>query len=274
MSTLPVRGLRASGSDNALELRGVARYFGALAALSDVTLSVRPGERRAVLGSNGAGKTTLFNCITGYLTPERGDIRLGTESIVKLKPHRRAQRGIGRTFQRLAVFDTMTVEENIQVGVETRSAGRILRDLVSIRHPIEPDVLRRTDEILELIRLEHVRDEPVGGLPTGVGRLVELGRALAIDPAFVLLDEPASGLDSNETLFLEQVLLDVSGGGVSLLLVEHDVDLVLRLCEHIHVLDFGRHIADGAPAEIVADPNVRAAYLGDEAVEVGDASGA
>jgi len=162
------------------------------------------------------------------------------------------------------------------VAVEARSLRRVLRGLVAHRHPTEPDVQRRTDELIELMRLGDVRHEPVGGLPTGVGRLVELGRALAIDPRYVLLDEPASGLDTNETHFLEQVLADVvREAGVSLLLVEHDVSLVLRLCELIHVLDFGVPIAAGTPEEIVDDERVRAAYLGEVDLEVtADAPGA
>jgi ABC-type branched-subunit amino acid transport system ATPase component len=252
-----------------LHAKDITKRFGGLIAVDDVDLEVPAGGHIiGLVGPNGAGKTTLFNCITGYLAPEGGDVLLDGESIVRLKPHQRAQRGIGRTFQRLAVFDTMTVEENIQVGVETRSAARLLRGLFALRHPTDPDVQRRTDEIIELMRLEDVRDQPVGGLPTGVGRLVELGRALAIDPKFVLLDEPASGLDTNETRFLETVLLDVRDRGISLLLVEHDVELVLRVSEFIHVLDFGRHIAAGTPAEIAADDNVRAAYLGDDSLEV------
>ena len=257
----------------ALETDGAGKRYGNSWALRDCSLQLPRGKVAALVGPNGAGKTTLFNCITGYLTPERGDVRLGTESIVKLKPHLRAQRGIGRTFQRLAVFDTMTVEENIQVAVEARVRGGLLRNLFGLRHPTDPEVAERTAEVVDLMRLGPVRDEVVGGLSTGFGRLVELGRALATSPSVILLDEPASGLDTTETGFLEQVLLDVRDQGVSLLLVEHDVELVLRLCKHIHVLDFGQPIAAGTPEEIRADDQVRAAYLGDVDVEVADAAG-
>jgi branched-chain amino acid transport system ATP-binding protein len=252
-----------------LVVDGVRKTFGGLVALDGVSLEVPPGGHViGLIGPNGAGKTTLFNCITGYLRPDQGDVRLGRESITSLKPHQRARQGVGRTFQRLAVFDTMTVEDNIHVAVEARSLAKVIRGLFTLRHPIEDHVRRRTDEIIALMRLEDVRTEPAGVLPTGTQRLVELGRALAIQPAFVLLDEPASGLDSGETGFLERVLHDTRASGVSLLLVEHDVDLVLRLCEQVHVLDFGRPIAAGTPAEIARDPRVRAAYLGDETVEV------
>ena len=248
-----------------LFVNNISKRFGGLIAVREVTLELPAGGRIiGLIGPNGAGKTTLFNCVTGYLRPDGGDVLLDGESIIGLKPHRRAQRGIGRTFQRLATFDTMTVEENIQVAVETQSEGRLFRDIFRFRHATEPDVARRTDEIIDLMRLDEVRDRPAGGLPTGLGRLVELGRALAIEPRFVLLDEPASGLDNSETAFLERVLADVAASGVSLLLVEHDVELVLRLCEHIHVLDFGMPIAEGSPKEIVRDPSVRAAYLGEE----------
>ena len=246
-----------------LVVDAITKTFGGLVAVSAVSLTVPPdGHVVGLIGPNGAGKTTLFNCITGYLTPDSGDVLLDGEPIVGLKPHVRAQRGIGRTFQRLATFDTMTVEENIQVAVETQSSGRLLRGFFRLRHPVDGDVRARTDELIELMRLEDVRDRPAGSLPTGLGRLVELGRALAIDPRYVLLDEPASGLDATETTFLEGVLGDVRDAGVSLLLVEHDVDLVLRLCEYIYVLDFGQPIAAGTPDEISDDPRVRAAYLG------------
>ena len=246
-----------------LEVREVTKRFGGLVAVDRVSLEVPAGGHIiGLMGPNGAGKTTLFNCITGYLRPEHGDVLLDGESITALKPYRRAQLGIGRTFQRLAVFDTMTVEENIQVAVEARRGGGLLRNLFGLRHRVDPEVAEQTASIVERMRLDAVKDEVVGGLSTGFGRLVELGRALATSPTYVLLDEPASGLDTNETHFLESVLRDVCDSGVSLLLVEHDVDLVLRLCERIHVLDFGSSIAAGTPEEIRADANVRAAYLG------------
>jgi ABC-type branched-subunit amino acid transport system ATPase component len=249
---------------SALEVVDVTKRFGGLVAADEVSLAVPAGGHIVgLMGPNGAGKTTLFNCITGYLQPEKGDVLLDGRSIVGLKPHRRAQLGIGRTFQRLAVFDTMTVEENIQVAVEARVRGGLLRNLFGLRHPVDPAVAEQTAAIVHTMRLGEVRTEVVGGLPTGFGRLVELGRALATSPQYILLDEPASGLDTTETNFLEQVLLDVRDQGVSLLLVEHDVELVLRLCERIHVLDFGQPIAAGTPDEIRADPQVRAAYLGE-----------
>ncbi|MCU1483581.1 MAG: transporter ATP-binding protein [Actinomycetia bacterium] len=259
---------------SSLEVVEVTKRFGGLVAVDEVSLEVPAGGHViGLMGPNGAGKTTLFNCITGYLRPERGDVRLDGTSIVGQKPHRRAQLGIGRTFQRLAVFDTMTVEENIQVAVEARTSGGLLHNLFGLRHRVDPVVAEETARIVDAMRLGHLRHDVVGGLPTGLGRLVELGRALATAPRFILLDEPASGLDTTETRFLEQVLLDVAAGGVSLLLVEHDVELVLRLCEQIHVLDFGKPIACGTPEEIEADELVRAAYLGDLAVEVADAPG-
>jgi ABC-type branched-subunit amino acid transport system ATPase component len=256
-----------------LEVRGVTKRFGGLVAVDEVSLEVPAGGHIVgLMGPNGAGKTTLFNCVTGYLEPERGDVRLDGRSITGLKPHRRAQLGIGRTFQRLAVFDTLTVEENIQVAVEARTGGGLLRNLFGLRHPVDGAVAEETAAIVETMRLGAVRTEVVGGLPTGVGRLVELGRALATAPQFILLDEPASGLDTTETRFLEQVLVDVRDRGVSLLLVEHDVDLVLRLCEHIDVLDFGEPIAAGPPEAIRVDERVRHAYLGDLEVST-DAAG-
>jgi ABC-type branched-subunit amino acid transport system ATPase component len=252
-----------------LTVTDVHKRFGGLVAVNDVSLAVPAGGAiYGLIGPNGAGKTTLFNCITGILKPEGGRVLVGDEDTTGWKPHRLAQRGLGRTFQRLEVFDTMTVEENLQVAVEATQQGRVFRGLFTLAHPTDDDVRARTDELVRLVQLDEYRRVPVGGLPTGVGRLVELGRALAIRPRVVLLDEPASGLDANETRFLQEVLRDVAEReGVSLLLVEHDVDLVLELCEWIYVLDFGQLIAQGPPDEIQHDPAVRAAYLGEEGRE-------
>ncbi|HUR77108.1 MAG TPA: ABC transporter ATP-binding protein [Acidimicrobiales bacterium] len=256
-----------------LTIDGVSKRFGGLVAVDGASLSVPAGGAiYGLIGPNGAGKTTLFNCITGILRPDEGRVSVGDDDTTGWKPHRLAQRGLGRTFQRLEVFDTMTVEENIQVAVEATQQGRVFRGLFTLAHPTEADVRDRTDELISLVQLEEFRRSPVGGLPTGVGRLVELGRALAIRPRIVLLDEPASGLDAGETQFLGDVLRDVATReGVSLLLVEHDVELVLALCERIYVLDFGRLIAEGSPDEIQHDPAVRAAYLGEQESEHDDA---
>jgi branched-chain amino acid transport system ATP-binding protein len=260
-----------------LTVTGVTKRFGGLVAVDDVSLEV-PGGGSIVglIGPNGAGKTTLFNCITGFLAADGGRVALDGDDVTGSKPYRLAQRGLGRTFQRLETFDTMTVEQNIQVAVEATEQGRVFRGLLRIAHPVDAPVQRRTDEIVDLVHLSEYRRLPVGGLPTGVGRLVELGRALAIRPRVVLLDEPASGLDTQETEFLQAVLRSAADRvGVSLLLVEHDVDLVLELCERIYVLDFGRLIAEGTPAEITRDPAVRRAYLGaDSTKEVAGAAGA
>jgi branched-chain amino acid transport system ATP-binding protein len=260
-----------------LSVRGIEKRFGGLVAVDDVSLEVPAGGAIVGrIGPNGAGKTTLFNCITGFLAADAGRVELDGDDVTGMKPYQLAQRGLGRTFQRLETFDTMTVEQNIQVAVEATEQGRVFRGLLRIAHPVDPPVKRRTDEIIDLVRLAEYRRLPVGGLPTGVGRLVELGRALAIRPRVVLLDEPASGLDTQETAFLQSVLRSAAEQeGVSLLLVEHDVDLVLELCERIYVLDFGRLIAEGTPAEITRDPAVRRAYLGaDDTMEVAGAPGA
>ncbi|MDE3087648.1 MAG: ABC transporter ATP-binding protein, partial [Acidobacteriota bacterium] len=203
---------------------------------------------------NGAGKTTLFNVITGLQRPQAGTVRLGAQDISPLPPHRRARLGIARTFQRLEVFGSLTVRENILVAAEIRR--RWSRDGSNPR--------RVADEVISQVGLAPVSRVRCDTLPTGMARLVEVGRALATRPKVLLLDEPSSGLDDQETDELGALLRRLADEGTAVLLVEHDVELVMSVCRRIHVLDFGRVLAVGTPAEIQADPDVRAAYLGTE----------
>ena len=247
---------------------GIVKRFGGLTAVDDVSVRTEPGEVAALIGPNGAGKTTLFQCLTGGERPDAGQVILDGRDITRASPDARARLGLGRTFQRLAVFPTMSVADNLGVGAENRTdagtAKRVALLLVGILGflPVnEQPHQRRVDEVLEQLGLLEVRDVPAGALPTGTLRLVELGRALCHDPRVLLLDEPASGLDTTETEQLQHVIRDVAATGVAVLLVEHDVDLVFGVADRVYAMAEGRLIAEGRPDEVRAHPAVLEAYL-------------
>jgi branched-chain amino acid transport system ATP-binding protein len=242
----PADALGAPGAVPALEVRGVSVSFGGVAALTEVSLTVSPGTVTGLIGPNGAGKTTLFNVISGLQRPDRGNVVLRGTDVTRMATHRRARRGMGRTFQRLELFGSMTAEENVRVGFETRGGA----------------TATTATALLDRVGLSSVADRYMHTLPTGSARLVELARALSTDPHLVLLDEPCSGLDESETQALGRLLRALAAEGRAVLLVEHDMSIVLDVCDVIHVLDFGEVIATGTPAEIGADPMVQAAYLG------------
>ena len=235
-----------------LDVRGVSVTFGGLAALTDVSLEARAGEITGLIGPNGAGKTTLFNVITGLQAIRRGSVEIAGKDVTRAKPHQRARLGLSRTFQRLEVFVSLTVFDNVLTAAEVRN--RWGRDA---RNPREV-----ADELIDLVGLTAERDTRVDALSTGHARLVEVARSLATQPRLLLLDEPASGLDDDETKPFGDLLRRLAGQGLAVVLVEHDVELVMEICDRIFVLDFGQIIAEGIPAEIRADPAVQAAYLG------------
>jgi len=235
-----------------LEVDGATVRFGGNVALDAVSLAAEPGVVTGLIGPNGAGKTTLFNVITGLLPPNQGRIRLGDKDVTRLSPTRRARRGLGRTFQRLELFSLLSVRENIRVAADVRKGWSHDKD----------DPAEVVEAIIERVGLTHVADARVDSLPTGQGRLVELGRCLATKPQVLLLDEPASGQDEHETVEFAHLLRALAADGVAVVLVEHDVALVMDVCTTVHVLDFGRIIATGTPAEIQTDEAVLAAYLG------------
>jgi branched-chain amino acid transport system ATP-binding protein len=235
-----------------LDVSDISVRFGGLLALDDASLTVDAGCITGLIGPNGAGKTTLFNVITGLLHPSTGRVTLDGRDVTDAKPHRRARLGIARTFQRLEAFGSLSARDNVLVAAEMR------RRWADDRTP-PGDIVQHA---LEQVGIVAVAEETVDALPTGTARLVEVARALATKPRVLLLDEPSSGLDEDETDALGRLLLELCADGLGILLVEHDMPFVMGTCGHIDVLDFGRVIARGTPTEIQGDAAVQAAYLG------------
>jgi branched-chain amino acid transport system ATP-binding protein len=235
-----------------LQVAEVSVSFGGVNALTDVNLDVDAGSVTGLIGPNGAGKTTLFNVVSGLQVPDAGHVLFEGEDITGLRPYQRARLGLGRTFQRLEVFGSLTVRDNIRVAAE------ILKDW----NREAPNPGEVADAVLDRVNLSAVAGERADELPTGMARLVELGRALAIRPKLLLLDEPSSGLDEYETDELSRLLSELASQGLGVLLVEHDVEFVMRVCRIVHVLDFGKILAVGRASEIQRSAAVQAAYLG------------
>ncbi|HEX2030933.1 MAG TPA: ABC transporter ATP-binding protein [Actinomycetota bacterium] len=256
-----------------LEAREVTVRFGGLVAVDAVSLAVDEGETVGLIGPNGAGKTTLLGAVGGQVIPHEGRVRFGGHDVTDWEPERRAMAGIGRTFQRLELFRKLTVFENLLVAAEARfGEAAFIVDLAGRTRRGQAEALAR--EVAARLGIEAVLDRLADHVPTGLGRLVEIGRALCTGPRLLLLDEPAGGLDEAETQRLADVLREVGGPeGPAVLLVEHDLRVVMDLCQRIAVMDFGRLIAEGSPAEVRDDPAVQAAYLG-EVVDAGTARGA
>ena len=237
-----------------LETIGVKVRFGGNIALDDVSISVEAGSVTGLIGPNGAGKTTLFNTITGLQPLTGGKIIFNDKDVTKEPPHKRTRMGLARTFQRLELFTTLSVRDNVRVAGEIRNRWSLRTSKM--------DVNAETDRIISLVGLSDVADREVGEIPTGKARVVELARALMIQPTLVLLDEPASGQTEEETGQFGQLLRDLAGEGLGICLVEHDMSLVMQVCETIHVLDFGRMIASGSAESVRNNPTVVDAYLG------------
>jgi ABC-type branched-subunit amino acid transport system ATPase component len=249
-----------------MNTRSLSRDFGGVKALRDLDLDVREGLIQAVIGPNGAGKTTLFNVISGVIAPTGGSVFFRGEEITDLPTHRIAQKGITRTFQNLQLFADMTVLENVMVGMHCKSKGGFFAS--AIKAPwIRAEERRVRDESMEWLRfvgMEDHADTAAGSLPFGNQRILEMARGLASGPVLLMLDEPAAGLNSRETGDLARLILRIKDSGVSVLLVEHDMELVMSISDHVTVIDQGHKIAEGDPETVRNDENVLKAYLGEE----------
>jgi branched-chain amino acid transport system ATP-binding protein len=235
-----------------LEVDDVVVQFGGVTAVDHATFTAEAGRITGLIGPNGAGKTTCFNVISGLQKPTRGRVRFDGRAVTSAPVHRRSKRGMARTFQRLEAFGSLTVRDNVRVALD------IHRGLLGFLRPATADV----DELLERVGIAEYAHDRADSIPTGTARLLELARCLAADPKLLLLDEPSSGLDETETDAFGQLLRDLAAEGRAVLMVEHDMDLVMTVCETIRVLDFGTVIASGTPAEVRGDPLVQKAYLG------------
>lgn len=256
--------------DVLLELEDVHMYFGRVGALAGISLEVRKGEIHSIIGPNGAGKTVMMNCINGLYRPQKGNIYFKGQNIDKLKPYERAELGIARTFQKVEVFGGMTVLDNIRLGRHIHLKSGIARGVFYLGKTAREEIVHREfieEEIIDLLEIEHIRDKPVGMLPYGLQKRVELGRALALQPEVLILDEPLAGLNLEEVEDMARFILDVNEEErwkVTCILVEHDMGVVMDISDHVFVLNFGNKIIDGTPEEVQSHPEVIKAYLGEE----------
>jgi branched-chain amino acid transport system ATP-binding protein len=244
-----------------LEAKDINVTFGGHRALVDVSLDADGGKVTGLIGPNGAGKTTCFNVLSGLQPPDSGHVMFDGEDISGIPAFKRGRLGMARTFQRIEVFGSLTVFENVLVAAEIRRRwARGSKEDGEVRDPRD-----ESDEIVDLVGLRKVADQRVDSIPTGLARLTELARGLATHPRLILLDEPSSGLDDDESDAFGELLIALAKRGLAILLVEHDIDLVMQVCDRIHVLEFGRIIARGTAKQVRNDPQVQAAYLGTSA---------
>ncbi len=251
-----------------LEARGVSLRFGGVKALTDVSFSVDRGSLFSIIGPNGAGKTSMLNCVSGRYKPTEGTILFDGESIDRLRPNARAKLGIGRSFQNLALFNHMTVLDNIMVGRHHQLKSGLLRGMLYWVGGAQAEELRhrrRVEEIIDFLEIQHVRKSIAGTLPYGLRKRVELARAMAIEPKLILLDEPMAGMNLEEKEDMARFIVDLNEEwGITTIMIEHDMGVVVDISHRIMVLDFGKKIAEGDPDEVMANEHVKRAYLGEE----------
>jgi branched-chain amino acid transport system ATP-binding protein len=248
-----------------LRLQGITKVFGGLIALEEVSFSVEDGTIIGIIGPNGAGKTTLFNIVSGIYPQNSGNVYLGGKDISRFAPEKLARLGLVRTFQNVELFGQMTVLENVMVGLHTKSKSGILSCAFKLPGHIREEkyIRERGLQWLEFTGMVDSAEVTAGNLPFGKGRLLEIARALALEPRMILMDEPAAGLNSRETIGLAALIRRIRESGVTVVLVEHDMDLVMDVCDAVVVLNLGRKLAEGTPREIQENTAVIAAYLGE-----------
>jgi branched-chain amino acid transport system ATP-binding protein len=263
MTGLPVPSRRVG--DVILSVEGISLAFGGVKALSDVSFDVRQSEIRAIIGPNGAGKSSMLNVINGVYHPQQGSVRFKGEVRRRMDPHRAASQGIARTFQNIALFKGMSVLDNIMTGRNLKMKSTLIEQAMWFGRSRREELEHRekVEHIIDFLQIEHIRKTPVGRLPYGLQKRVELARALAAEPVLLLLDEPMAGMNVEEKQDMCRFILDVNDEfGTSIVLIEHDMGVVMDISDRIVVLDYGRKIADGYPAEIRSNQAVIDAYLG------------